>query len=79
MSTQNKNNKRSLLLMIAVFVLPVVLAYMALKFDFFNKAATNRGELLQPVIEAQAFIGDVEPKCWGKAYLHGSSLRRASK
>jgi len=68
MNTQNKNNKRSLILMIIVFVLPVILAYMALKFDWFNKAATNRGELLQPVIEASSLIGDSESK-WHLLYV----------
>lgn len=58
MSTNNTSSKRSLLIMVAVFVLPVILAYTALKFDWFNKAATNRGELIQPVIEASMLLED---------------------
>ena len=62
-----KNNKRSLILMILVFVLPVILAYMALKFDWFNKASTNRGELLQPVIEASSLLSSSDTK-WHLIY-----------
>lgn len=68
MSEENTKNKRSLLIMIAVFVLPVILAYVALRFDWFNKASTNRGELLQPVIEAASLIEDSEAK-WHLLYI----------
>jgi hypothetical protein len=68
MSSDNTKNKRSLLLMIAIFVLPVILAYMALQFDWFNKASTNRGELLQPVLEASSLINDSEAK-WHLLYV----------
>ncbi|MDT0595135.1 hypothetical protein [Glaciecola petra] len=67
MSTQ-KNNKRALIMMILVFVLPVLLAYMALQFDWFNKAATNRGELLQPVIEAATVLDSSDTK-WHLVYV----------
>jgi len=63
-----KNNKNSLFIMIAVFVLPVVLAYMALKFNWFNEASTNKGELLQPVIEAQSLLQNSEAK-WHLLYV----------
>ena len=66
---QNENkNKSTLILMIVVFVLPVVLAYMALKFDWFNKASTNRGELLQPTIEALNLLSQSESK-WHLLYI----------
>lgn len=68
MTSQNKKNKSTLILMILVFVLPVILAYMALKFEWFNKAATNRGELLQPVIEATNLIGESQAK-WHLLYV----------
>lgn len=68
MSLDNTKNKRSLLMLVAVFVLPVVFAYMALKLDWFNEAATNRGELLQPVIEASSLINDSDTK-WHLLYI----------
>lgn len=63
-----KNNKNSLLIMIVVFVLPVVLAYMALKFEWFNEASTNKGELLQPVIEANNLLQNSDTK-WHLLYV----------
>jgi hypothetical protein len=66
MTTQK--NKSTLILMIVVFVLPVVFAYMALKLDWFNEGVTNRGELLQPVIEASDLLGDSNPK-WHLLYV----------
>lgn len=62
------SNKRNLIVMIAVFVLPVIMAYLALKLDWFNKAATNRGELLQPVIEAAPLLSDSDTK-WHLLYV----------
>ncbi len=61
-------NKRNLLVLLAVFVLPVIMAYLALQFDWFNKAATNRGELLQPVIEASSLLSDSDKK-WHLLYV----------
>ena len=68
MSKDTSKNKSTLILMIAVFVLPVILAYSALKLDWFNKAATNRGELLQPVIEAQSLLSESDVK-WHLVYV----------
>lgn len=68
MTEKAHNNKQTLIILLVVFVLPVILAYMALKMDWFNKAATNRGELLQPVIEAQALLADSDKK-WHIIYV----------
>jgi hypothetical protein len=68
MSSENASSKRSLIIMIAVFVLPVILAYTALKFDWFNKAATNRGELLQPIIEAASLLNESDTN-WHLLYI----------
>lgn len=40
-------SRTSLLLLFSVFIIPVVLAKLALDNDWFNKASTNSGELLQ--------------------------------
>lgn len=42
----NSSNKRNLLLLLAVFVLPIVLAKFALQFDWFDKGVTNKGQLI---------------------------------
>lgn len=62
------NNKRNLLLLLLVFILPVVMAYLALTFDWFNKAATNKGELLQPLIQAQTLLSE-SPNTWQLMYI----------
>ena len=42
------SNRKTLALLVVVFVLPVILAWFALNNNWFNKAATNRGELINP-------------------------------
>ena len=40
-------SRRNLLLIFSLFIIPVVLAKLALNNDWFNKASTNSGELLK--------------------------------
>ena len=47
----NQKNKRALLILVAVFIIPVVLAKFALEYDWFNRGATNRGQLLEPALD----------------------------
>lgn len=70
MSVQNttKKNRLSFILMIIIFILPVVLAKLALDNDWFNKGATNRGVLLDPIIEAQSLLSQAEQK-WHFVYV----------
>lgn len=63
-----KNQKLSILALVLVFVLPVILAKMALDNEWFNKASTNRGELVMPNIEAASLFGETEAK-WKIAYV----------
>ncbi|GGD77186.1 hypothetical protein [Lacimicrobium alkaliphilum] len=44
-----KSSKKTLMLVLLAFIVPVILAKLALEFDWFNKGATNHGELLNPV------------------------------
>lgn len=62
------NNKKALLLLLFVFILPVILAKVALESDFFNKAATNSGELLDPVIDFSPALSDQDP-LWRLVYV----------
>lgn len=59
---QRNKNRKAMLILAAVFILPVVLAKIALEADWFNKAATNRGELLDPVLDFRELYLEREPK-----------------
>lgn len=68
MST-TKKNKLMMLLLGAVFILPVLLAKLALDNGWFNKAATNKGVLLAPPVDMRALqTADQKPK-WKLLYV----------
>ncbi|MCU4674430.1 hypothetical protein N7931_02190 [Catenovulum sp. 2E275] len=48
--TKTISAKSNLLLISLVFILPVLLAYLALKWQWFDLASTNQGELIQPAV-----------------------------
>lgn len=62
-----KKNRITMLVLVAVFLLPIVLAKIALESDFFNKSATNRGELLEPAIELGEILKQDKP-VWRLVY-----------
>ena len=64
--------------MVAVFVLPVVLAKLALENDWFNKASTNKGALLEPTINLTTLLEDSSPT-WRLLYVMPRSAIRAVK
>jgi hypothetical protein len=66
--SSNKSNKTVLILLAVVFIVPVIMAKFALELDWFNKASTNRGELLDPTIEAQELLEGAEKK-WHFLYV----------
>lgn len=57
-----KKSVKTPALLFIVFVLPVVLAYMALTFNWFNKASTNRGELLAEPLDLNMLNEEMDPK-----------------
>ena len=61
----NPASKKTLIIMVAVFVLPVILAKLALENDWFNQGATNKGALLQPTIDVSSLL---DPK-WRLLYV----------
>ncbi len=63
-----KKHKLSIIMLVVVFVLPVVLAKVALDNSWFNEASTNRGRLLQPTIDAAPILKDAEKK-WHFVYV----------
>lgn len=64
------NHKRTALILLVVFVLPVILAKLALEFEWFNRGATNRGELLDPVVDlSTVFAQHVGEPQWRLFYV----------
>lgn len=70
MNTPKKtNNKPMIFLFVAVFLLPVILAKLALDNGWFNQAATNKGQLISPPIDiGQLKAPQAEPK-WKLIYV----------
>lgn len=66
--TDKTKNRTRLLMVAAIFLLPVILAKIALETGFFNKAATNKGELLDPVVSLSTVYQAEQPK-WRLLYL----------
>lgn len=64
----SKKKSKTPLLLIVVFVLPVILAKLALDNDWFNRASTNKGELMSPILDASSLMVEMEPK-WRILYL----------
>lgn len=62
------SNKSTLLLLIAAFVVPVLLAKLALQQDWFNRAATNKGELMEPGLSISSVLTAQQPK-WRVLYM----------
>lgn len=68
-STKKNNNKTLMFLFVAVFLLPVILAKLALDNGWFNQAATNKGELLTPPVDMSVLASsETEPK-WKLLYV----------
>ncbi len=67
---QQKSKKLTALALILVFTLPVILAKLALDNEWFNKGSTNKGQLLNPIIEAgDLFIVEGEEPHWRLTYI----------
>ena len=66
---KKNNNKVLILTFVAVFVLPVVLAKLALDNHWFNEAATNKGELLQPPLDISSLPQTELSKKWKLLYV----------
>ena len=66
-SSQLKKSRRSMLLLIAVFALPVILAKFALEQQWFNYGVTNKGELLEQNLTLNAL--GLEQSSFSKHWL----------
>ena len=58
---QIKTNRKTMILLAITFVIPVILAKLALEGDWFNRAATNKGTLLDPVLDFSTLYSQREP------------------
>lgn len=65
--SQAKSNRSKMLLLVAVFILPVLFAKIALETDFFNRGATNNGSLLDPVLDFSSM--SPQDKKWRIMYV----------
>jgi hypothetical protein len=64
-----KNNKVLIGLFVAIFVLPVVLAKLALEQHWFTEAVTNKGELLQPTLDMSSISQSEASTKWKLLYV----------
>ncbi|MFT4993859.1 MAG: hypothetical protein ACI965_000880 [Paraglaciecola sp.] len=70
MTTPTKSNsKRTMLILATVFIVPVLLAKLALEYNWFNNAATNRGELISPALDMRPLQASAADKKWQLIYL----------
>ncbi len=68
-TSTKKNSKRIMLILATVFIVPVLVAKLALEYKWFNNAATNQGELISPALDLGALdASTAEPK-WQLLYL----------
>ncbi|MFT2092169.1 hypothetical protein [Paraglaciecola sp. 2405UD69-4] len=68
-SDEKATNKRTIFIFITAFMLPVILAKIALDNNWFNQAATNKGELIQPALDMGTLqVKSVDPK-WKLLYV----------
>lgn len=67
MTEKTTRKPYTMLALLAVFIVPVVLAKLALDNNWFNRAVTNKGELIQPVMDLSALL-DKQPPKWRLVY-----------
>ena len=65
---QFKSGKKTIMVFALAFLLPVGLAKLALEYEWFNRGATNKGELLQPVLDLNPLLAEQSPK-WRLLYV----------
>jgi hypothetical protein len=66
------SSKKGVIALVIVFAVPVILAKLALEFEWFNRGATNKGELLDPILQLNEVDQAAEPK-WRILYVLPSS------
>jgi len=64
-----KNSKRTMLILATAFIVPVLLAKLALEYKWFNNSATNKGELISPALDMRPLDASTAEKKWQLIYL----------
>ncbi|MEW9797773.1 hypothetical protein [Alteromonas sp. CYL-A6] len=65
---QKTRSRKTLLLVLMAFIVPVILAKLALEQDWFNRASTNKGTLLTPTLDLSELLSERAPK-WRLLYV----------
>ncbi|MBR9728076.1 hypothetical protein ACFOD0_10980 [Shewanella intestini] len=70
MNSQTTRSRKTLVVLLAAFILPVVVAKVVLSFDLYQGGATNQGQLLKNGISYQTLTMDnPAPRHWQLVYL----------
>lgn len=75
-SNVKKKQKTTFILVMLAFILPVVAAKFALDNDWFNRSATNRGELMTPALNFSPMLQDAAPR-WRILYVMPEDCQQA--
>ena len=67
MTKTNHSKRLTFFGVLAAFVIPVLVAKVALDNNWFNRGTTNKGELIQPVVDFSAALQKQPPK-WRLVY-----------
>ncbi|MCL1138175.1 hypothetical protein [Shewanella pneumatophori] len=68
MNSPQKSGRKTLVLLLLAFVLPVVAAKLVLSFDLYNGGATNKGQLLESVSYSNLAMANPQPQEWQLLY-----------
>ena len=68
MNSPKKNGKKTLILLLLAFVLPVMAAKIVLSFDLYQGGATNKGQLLESVSYQSLDMANPQPQEWQLLY-----------
>ncbi|PAJ73819.1 transmembrane cytochrome oxidase associated protein [Pseudoalteromonas sp. NBT06-2] len=61
-------NKKTIIIFIVSFIIPLALAYMVLKLDLIPTKTVNTGEFLTQEIKLNSWT-EINPKAWSIAYI----------
>ncbi|MCL1147279.1 hypothetical protein L2747_14840 [Shewanella marinintestina] len=68
MNSPKKNGKKTLILLLLAFVLPVMAAKIVLSFDLYQGGATNKGQLLDSISYTNLAMANPQPQEWQLLY-----------
>jgi len=61
-------NKKTIIIFIVSFIVPLALAYMVLKLDLIPTNTVNQGEFLSQEVKLESW-DEINPKAWSIAYV----------